>query len=655
MRGLDRTWCVAAAVFITLLVFGQTGNALSAEKVVLRLNWYHQFQFAGYYAAKEKGFYAEEDLDVDILEHDPAESPIDSILRGNADFGVSDTNLILHRLRGEPVVVLAAIFQHSPLVLLTRAEDNIHDPEDLRGKRVMRQRNVNDAAITALFQQEGIVDSDIIHLPQNFRDDALLDGKTDAVAAYQTIHPFYYENRDVSLRILNPLNYGIDFYGDMLFTSAAMMRDRPNIAQRFRRASIRGWKYALENPAKVIDWLIKQYDTRNSRDHLQFEARITRRMILPKLIEVGHMNRERFNEIAAIYRTQQPEIADATLTGIDYRDHLIPPRKIPDWARWVTGVAAGLALLSLGLLLIARNLRRRVAERTSELRDARDVLQRQLDIIDRHVIMSRADANGIITYASDAFAKISKYPKEELIGQTHALFSHPDTPREIYRELRNASLAGKSWSGEFMSQAKDGSAYWVDITVEPDFDSDGNYAGFTSLRYDISDKKHIEVLSETDRLTGLPNRLKLDETFEHEIARAKRYGHPLSVIIFDIDHFKQVNDSHGHQKGDEVLVGLSWLIQAHIRSADILGRWGGEEFMIVCPETNLEGAGVFAEHLRDAVATHDFAEIGHLAASFGVTEMRPDDSEDDMIHRADAALYRAKQDGGNRVALEAVA
>ena len=303
--------------------------------------------------------------------------------------------------------------------------------------------------------------------------------------------------------------------------------------------------------------------------------------------------------------------------------------------------------------MIAKNLQRRVAERTAELRDARDTLQRQVDIIDRHVIMSRADANGVISYASDAFARISKYPKEEIVGQTHALFGHPDTPPEIYNELRTASLAGKRWTGELKSMAKDGSPYWVDVTVEPDFDRDGKYIGYTSLRYDITDKKRIEVLSETDRLTGLPNRLKLDETFEHEIERAIRYPHALSIIIFDIDHFKQVNDTHGHQVGDAVLVAMSGLVRSHIRNIDMLGRWGGEEFLIICPETGMEGARKLAENLRAAIAACDFPTVGQKTASFGVTEMGVGDGEDDMVRRADDALYRAKEGGRNRVETEA--
>jgi len=166
------------------------------------------------------------------------------------------------------------------------------------------------------------------------------------------------------------------------------------------------------------------------------------------------------------------------------------------------------------------------------------------------------------------------------------------------------------------------------------------------------EKERAEKLSITDRLTGLNNRLKLDEFLADEMNRAKRYKHHLSVIIFDLDHFKQVNDTYGHQVGDEILVSVADLTRENTRTSDVAGRWGGEEFMIICPETELSGAKVIAEKLRQVIERYDFPTVGHKTASFGVASVKSDENEDGVMQRADDALYRAKNAGRNRVEVD---
>ncbi len=161
--------------------------------------------------------------------------------------------------------------------------------------------------------------------------------------------------------------------------------------------------------------------------------------------------------------------------------------------------------------------------------------------------------------------------------------------------------------------------------------------------------KELERLSVTDRLTGLYNRMKLDQTLNKEIMRFKRYNTPLSLVILDIDYFKKINDTFGHQAGDTVLQSVAVSLKENIRGVDIVGRWGGEEFLVICPETNLTGAKFIAEKLRIAIERQDMDRDTHVTASFGVTEMRNDDEEEDLVRKADNALYRAKKEGRNRV------
>lgn len=159
----------------------------------------------------------------------------------------------------------------------------------------------------------------------------------------------------------------------------------------------------------------------------------------------------------------------------------------------------------------------------------------------------------------------------------------------------------------------------------------------------------LENLSVTDRLTGLYNRRKLDEVLAQECERARRTQSPMAVIIVDVDNFKSVNDTYGHQVGDRVLVEIAGIIQKSVRIVDSVARWGGEEFMILCPDTNLVGACTVAENIRAAIGNHDFPVVGGKTSCFGVAEYRPDETPEAVVRRADEALYRAKSGGRNRV------
>lgn len=162
--------------------------------------------------------------------------------------------------------------------------------------------------------------------------------------------------------------------------------------------------------------------------------------------------------------------------------------------------------------------------------------------------------------------------------------------------------------------------------------------------------EQFERLAITDQLTGIYNRHKLDMVLQGEIDRYKRNHRPFGVMLLDIDHFKLVNDTYGHQLGDQILRDLARLLQTSIRGTDTAGRWGGEEFLLICPETSPEGLYNLAEKLRQTIAAHAFARGNAITVSFGVTMNQLGDSINDIISRADKALYTAKNEGRNRVA-----
>ncbi len=288
----------------------------------------------------------------------------------------------------------------------------------------------------------------------------------------------------------------------------------------------------------------------------------------------------------------------------------------------------------------------------SERKQSQLKLAYYLQIIDKNVISSTTDLHGKITKVSQAFSDISGYSKNELIGKNHNIIRHKDTPKSLYKELWETIQSGNVWEGEIKNRNKEGLAYWVDVTISPVKNEKDEIVSYTSIRHDITDKKRIEELSVTDRLTQLYNRLKLDEIFSMKLASARRYNTPFSVIMMDIDFFKSVNDTWGHQAGDEVLKEFSSILKNNIRETDVVGRWGGEEFLILSSETDLDSAIELSEKLRDLVSLFKFSFAGHKTASFGVSSYHAGDDEKTIVKRADDALYRAKENGRNRVEAE---
>ncbi|MCB1908416.1 MAG: diguanylate cyclase [Rhodocyclaceae bacterium] len=159
----------------------------------------------------------------------------------------------------------------------------------------------------------------------------------------------------------------------------------------------------------------------------------------------------------------------------------------------------------------------------------------------------------------------------------------------------------------------------------------------------------LEELASTDRLTNAWNRRRFEETLEGETHRSARYGHPLSMLLIDVDHFKRVNDQHGHLEGDRVLVSISTLVRTIMRKSDSLTRWGGEEFIVLMPNTGLGRAQATARRICETIAATDIEGIGHLTVSIGAAEYLPAEAADEWIARADQAMYLAKQGGRNRV------
>ncbi|MFA5215107.1 diguanylate cyclase [Sulfuricurvum sp.] len=295
--------------------------------------------------------------------------------------------------------------------------------------------------------------------------------------------------------------------------------------------------------------------------------------------------------------------------------------------------------------------------------------------VDLSNIVSKTNPKGVITYVNDKFCEISGYTRDELIGKPHNIIRHPDMPREAFKDLWDTIKAKKSWNGVVTNMKKDGSQYIVDTTVIPILDVDGDVVEYIAIRHDITEleetkqqlrninkaMKHkvdelysmtntLEEKAYKDNLTGINNRENFEGIFSIEIANAKQNNLPLSLIIFDVDHFKLVNDTYGHQAGDIILIDLVRMIADNIKNGDVFARWGGEEFVILTPSTEIIGACNLAENLRKLIQSHPFGYVeNEITLSFGVAQLSSEDTKKTLFEKADGALYEAKKNGRNRV------
>lgn len=277
-------------------------------------------------------------------------------------------------------------------------------------------------------------------------------------------------------------------------------------------------------------------------------------------------------------------------------------------------------------------------------------MQKYVNIIDDNVLISASDLQGNITKISEALSRLSGFNKAEIVGKNHRVFKHPETPAELFEKMWETISKGSKFQAELKNRKKDGSYYWCEITIVPILDKNGDIEGYNAIRHDITDKKLAQQLSITDPLTQVYNRLHLDNIFQTETKRAKRYGISYSIILLDVDHFKAINDKYGHNDGDEVLVKLVKVLQKNLRETDVLGRWGGEEFLMILPQTVLEEAFITAEKLKQKIESCSFCVGESITCSFGVSEFLQEDKDcDNVIKRADDALYRAKELGRNRI------
>ncbi|MEA3373220.1 MAG: diguanylate cyclase [Campylobacterota bacterium] len=739
-------------------------QAEKLEKVSLQLQWLDQFQFAGYYVAKEKGFYKEAGLDVELLKFDNRVNPVEAVFGKKATYGIGRSSLIIDRSEGKGIVLLASIFQSSPSILLATKDSDIKTVKDFVGKRIMMTTDAaTSVALQAMLNRNGVSIDDMTRVKHSFDINDLINKKTDLMASYISNEPFLLQEKGIEYTLFDPKDYGFDFYSDILFTSDDEIKNHQQRAMRFTEASLKGWKYAFSHIDETIELILDKYNVQNkSRVALTFEADALKKLAYANGEDLGHIGKEKIEKIYDFYNVMgllenridfdkfvRHEHQDMVLPLLSKKERAYLKQHMtvtftgdPNWlpfeafdnsGNYIGIVADHLALIenSLGIkfnkivsttwsdaLSIAMEGRASIISG-----DAADkILNQKFNPIDSYiqnpiVIVMKHTHDYVDNLKEIANKKIAvikdygytadiykNYPNIKFIeveniqdallgvetGQYDAmlaslslasytiakmaldsigivgktdmvmnvtLFVNKDKPllhSIINKAIRNIDAVDHQnilakWRHGSTIVKIDYTLVWQILALL------GVVFIFMIYRFQMMSNynKKLEKLSTTDALTELYNRRYLDTNMSAALELAKRYNTPFSLILMDIDDFKNINDTYGHDEGDRVLQKIATILSEHSRSNDIVGRWGGEEFLIICSHSNTEGALTVAEKMcrtiEEEVCFHDVC----VTASFGVAEYDDDDTSDSIISKVDKALYRAKAEGKNRVIVAA--
>ena len=277
---------------LSILIFLLINNLLFAnqiddlKKVTLQLEWKHQFEFAGFYAAIEKGYYKDVGLELEIREFQEGINITQEVLSGNATFGISSSALILEKLNKKPVVLIASYFKQNALALVTKP--NIKTPADLKNKKIMAvDWEMGHTSLGVILKDAGITSNDYTLVNHDFKVDKFVSGEVDAMSVFTTSQPYELDKLGVKYNILNPANFGIYSYDVELFTSEDIINSDMQKVKNFVEATNKGWEYAFKNKEEIVDLIYNKYSKKKSKESLLFEANQTEKIFKTNVFKIG--------------------------------------------------------------------------------------------------------------------------------------------------------------------------------------------------------------------------------------------------------------------------------------------------------------------------------------------------------------------------------
>jgi diguanylate cyclase (GGDEF)-like protein len=799
--------------FFTLAILLVTSLYATNQKVSIQLQWKHQFQSAGYYIAKEKGFYNDVGLDVEIKELKKNMNVADEVLWGNSTFGIGRSSLIIQRNQGKKLVMIGATFQNSPLVLLT-TNPKIKNITDLKNKRVMiTQDAVSSASLLGMLFSNGLGKDEIVYQSHSFNYKDLINKKTDAMSSYISNEVYYLEKNNVEYNVFNPVEYGFDFYGDIVFTSQKEIEKNPKRVKAFRDATIKGWLWAFENIQETAQIIFEKYNSQNKTlESLVYEGHALKKLALVKNIPFFSINKEKVKSIARVFQLKgmlkekfdvdkfvkeykkEVKIGVLAKRGKDkalenwnplvkylndelkYYDFKIIPlsfknmqesvenkeidfvvtntmfyvlleseygvsriatlvtsdklnhhdlkkfggviftkksskeiNKIKDlkhktigavdelsFGGWIMGyeklVSNNIDDIDVRFLGTHDNVARAVLNSEVEVGIVRtDTLERMQD--EGKIKLSDIKVIGLKKYDNFPYLVSTKlYPEWPIAKLVHTsntlankllakLVTYEAAKDDIAKNNIKGWTVPLDYSSVHTTLKKLRLKPYNNVNIHFD-DIIKEYAThiyilsvlallliarlFYDYKYNkeldmavrektkklILANKKLELIASTDDLTGISNRSHFMKFAKKYFEIAKRNKEELQMLSLDLDYFKNINDSYGHQAGDCVLKEFTKEVTSLLRKSDLFGRVGGEEFCIVLQNTSLDGAKDFSQRVCKSVEDKKMdcdGEILNITVSIGIASLGEEKSMDDLLKHSDVALYDAKDNGRNQV------
>ncbi|MGB5793905.1 ABC transporter substrate-binding protein [Poseidonibacter sp.] len=627
-------------IFLPSLFYANT-------KVTLQLNWLNQFQFAGYYIAKEKGFYSDVGIDVDIKEFNTDINLLDEINSNKAQFAVGRSSLLIEKINGKNIVALAAIFQNSPLMLLVRENSNIKRVEDLKNKKIMITTDAKmSASILAMLYSHGLNPNDYKVQKHSFNLEDLISGKTDAMGSYLSNEPIRLEDKNIKYNILHPKDSGFDFYSDILFTSSKFIDKNPKLTEDFYTASIKGWKYAFNNMAETADLIYKKYNTQNkSLIHLLKEGEVLKKLAFHEDGEIGCLDESKLKDIVNVFKVLGITNTDTNIDEFIYENNNHKRYRFEisyEESKIILLISVFVILIILVILyFLAKN------------KESRELLHTVINSTDDMVFYK--DKNFKYLGCNESFQKFVNKEESEIIGKDDF-------------NLFNVSIARMFRKQDIKILKDKEQKVYEDWVIYDDNEvlfqtkkiffsyNKSSKNGILAISRDITAlykiQKKLKEQSYIDELTQVYNRKSYNRRIKESLDSFKRYKTKFCIAMFDIDDFKSINDTYGHDIGDKVLTEMTKEIQSYIRKTDFLFRVGGEEFVILFPNSVLDEAHIVCEKIRKKVSELKMIDNRVVTISIGVTQVKQTDTSKDIYERVDKLMYLSKHNGKNQSTIE---
>lgn len=651
------------AVICMSLLFASFSHG--QDKVTLQLKWTHAFQFAGYYAAIEQGYYLEAGIDVQLLEASPEIDPVEEVMSGRAQFGVGTSSLLLSRYERKPVVALAVVFQHSPQVLISQVPEGSQEISHLQSKRVMIEPHADE--LFAYLKKEGIGQSDIEILAHSFDPDDLISQKVDAMSAYSTYETWFLDKAGVNYNIYTPRKVGIDFYGDNLFTDEKMLSNNRDLVERFVTASLKGWRYAFKHPETTAQLVFDKYSSKLPVEFYLYEASKMADLIQPEMIELGHMSEFRWQKIADTYAEQGLLPMNFNLEGFLYSYHEQEELKQAERLNLLHMLVTGIVLvLASYIYVINYRLKKAVKLQAQVERRLKESELRYRFFFEKSpsaaIVWEQA---GVVTNWNKAAEELFGWKKEEVLGKKLVDFLIEDKEKEnwqkvIFNLLQNNDLP-HSLNDNVTKDNRLITCKWTNAGLPKKY---GRSKEMISLALDITEQlrleKEVRQMAFFDELTQLPNRRLFQDRFEQARIVSQRGGHYGAILYLDLDNFKPLNDQYGHAMGDILLQQVANRLKQNMRESDTCARVGGDEFIILL--SSLSKDKIESMHEAEQVAEKVLAVLKEpyplelnveegenvqlsyessvslgLALFFGKQH-----SQQEVIRKADMAMYEVK-------------